>query len=111
MKYLLVLLSFLFVSQGYSNEIDAYSFNDSLKRENRELRREVQQLKKRVRDLEENAFHVSTSKRWGCYLDDMSAGGLYGTGYTQAEAKGMVLEKCNDRNGVCFETRVKCNKS
>lgn len=48
------------------------------------------------------------AKQWGCYMDDISAGGVYGVGATEAEAKGRALEQCEMKKGTCFEVKLKC---
>ncbi|MDD1783610.1 SlyX family protein [Enterovibrio sp. ZSDZ35] len=109
MKYIVAALLFVFASPSYAFEEDNFFGDHALRQEIRELQREVRQLKKRVSALEREAGNSGNSKRWGCYLDDLKAGGLYGTGFTKAEAKGRVLEKCADKEGTCFESRVKCS--
>ena len=55
--------------------------------------------------------HDSTKGQWGCYLDDVSAGGVYGTGRSEAEAKGKTLATCKSKGGACFENLLKCSRS
>lgn len=87
----------------------------------------VTQLEARVNQLEQKVLALQYSQSrstqvieyqprasgqvWGCYLDDLTVGGLYSTGMTQAEAKGRILQKCKQQGGTCFESRVTCNQS
>ena len=55
--------------------------------------------------------HDKTKGQWGCYLDDVSAGGVFGTGRSEAEAKGKTLASCKSKGGACFENLLKCSRS
>ncbi|BDM63369.1 hypothetical protein NFHSH190041_08210 [Shewanella sp. NFH-SH190041] len=69
------------------------------------LRQEVLQLKNLLLSQRGgNATH-----QWGCYLDDIRAGGVYGTGNSEAEAKGKTLAQCHKKGGVCWESSLKCS--
>lgn len=110
MKFKLILVMTMLSTSVFANETGFLMSNAEVREEIRELKREIYYLKQRVSELEGKS-RPSSTKKWGCYLDDITAGGVYGTGNTQAEAKGKVLEKCNDKGGVCFEMSVECNKS
>ncbi|CAH0533440.1 hypothetical protein VST7929_01308 [Vibrio stylophorae] len=83
----------------------------------RALRAEVKQLRREVRRLERIVLNGqslddedSRSNVWGCYLNDLNAGGIYGTGRTRAEAKGKTLEKCSKKEGLCFDHQIQCSQ-
>ncbi|WP_020404963.1 hypothetical protein [Hahella ganghwensis] len=85
----------------------------------RELRKEVRLLRADIARLEDLIIEmhearqppvdVSLNNRWGCYMNDVRAGGIYGVGATEAEAKGVTLEKCSNKGGACFESDLKCS--
>ncbi|MBE8167852.1 MAG: hypothetical protein HAW66_05765 [Shewanella sp.] len=116
MKYLLSTLVVLF----FSTTIFAHPKNTDS--EIHQLRQEVKQLHKQVRRLKaviashsfgrsEDVHQNNNRKQWGCYLDDITAGGVYGTGRSEAEARGKTLEKCKDKSGVCFDNLLKCSQA
>ncbi|KXF82624.1 FtsB family cell division protein [Enterovibrio coralii] len=108
-KIIIAVVAVFAASSSYAFEEENFLGNNSVRQEIRELQRQVKQLERRVRQLEREQGDSSISSRWGCYLDDLRAGGIYGTGYTKAEAKGRVLEKCAEKDGTCFESSVKCS--
>lgn len=74
------------------------------------LRAEIAQLREEIRLLPQRINHSSSNApKWGCYMKDMRAGGISGSGFTKSEAKGVVLEKCAAREGVCFTNDVTCS--
>lgn len=86
-------------------------------RELRELKSEVRALRRDIARLEqsfaagqwrsdETSLH---DKKWGCFMQDLKAGGLVATGSTEAEAKGRLLERCTERNGSCFARNMECS--
>ncbi|KEI71091.1 hypothetical protein [Endozoicomonas elysicola] len=107
MKYLIV-LSMLLLGPG----IQAFDTPEV-----QELRKEVQQLRKEVRRLEKRVMALEPdtpkghSMQWGCYLNDIRAGGLFAHAATEAEARGKVLNQCSNKNGACFEQQITCSKS
>lgn len=86
-------------------------------RELRELRSEVRALRRDVARLEERFTATQwgmnedmfDDKKWGCFMQDIKAGGLVATGSTQAEAKGLLLERCSEKGGACFASNVECS--
>lgn len=76
------------------------------------LRMEVQHLRMLMAGEGSGAIPAPdyVSNKWGCYLDDLSAGGLYSTGATEGEAKGRLLEKCKQKDGSCWAHKVVCTK-
>ena len=97
-------------------EQDEADAQQDVKKELRMLRKDIRRLESIIMDLVEtiedgNGSNRSDSDKWGCYLDDLTAGGLYATGRTQAEAKGKVLQHCSDKKGSCWESKVKCNQA
>ncbi len=110
MKYLL-LLAMLFSSFGYSHNIDS----SELKNEVKQLRIDIKRLEQRIIDLQlslsNDSTHSGSKATWGCYIDDITAGGIYSNARTEAEAKGKALHKCNLKNGACWENKVKCSVS
>ncbi|RXJ74311.1 hypothetical protein CS022_04475 [Veronia nyctiphanis] len=86
----------------------------SLRQELQLLRSDILRLESKVHELEkqmknrDKAGHKNSNK-WGCYLDDLSAGGVYGTGRTEMEAKGKTLATCKEKGGTCFEMNLKCS--
>ncbi|MBM7071212.1 hypothetical protein JQC92_04035 [Shewanella sp. 202IG2-18] len=100
-----------------------WAHDDNQDAEVQKLRHEVRMLKKEVRHLKSVIANGSydrgsniqiddgTKGQWGCYLDDITAGGVYGTGRTEAEARGKTLAACNKKGGACFDMNVKCNRS
>ena len=101
----------------------AMAFDDNHDSEIQHLKRDVRILKKEVRRLQnivENGdynrrpqIHVGDGNKgqWGCYLDDVSAGGVYGTGRSEAEARGKALAACNKKGGACFDNQLKCSRA
>ncbi len=100
-----------------------WAHDDDHDAEIQQLKRDVRILKREVRHLQEAAsngnydshptihFGDSTKGQWGCYLDDVSAGGVYGTGRSEAEARGKALAACNKKGGACFDNQLKCSRS
>ena len=82
-----------------------------------ELRKEVQPLRKEIRRLEKRVMVLEpdTSKgnsmQWGCYLNDIRAGGLFAPAATEAETRGKILNQCSNKNGACFTQQITCSKS
>lgn len=86
-----------------------------------QLQQQVSQLKHKLHQLKQQSNNTTERQRndininsartqWGCYLDDINAGGIYGTGSTEAEAKGKTLAKCQQKKGACFEMNLKCSQ-
>ncbi|OZG74054.1 hypothetical protein BTA51_09795 [Hahella sp. CCB-MM4] len=97
-------------------------YRSGTQQELRELRREVQLLRRDIARLENLVIEmhdanqpppvdVNLNNRWGCYINDIRAGGVYGVGATEAEAKGVTLEKCSNKGGACFESNLKCSEN
>ncbi|QUM81632.1 hypothetical protein HWV01_15760 [Moritella sp. 5] len=111
---IMVLLSFGKVSA--SEVSDAAAFKD-LKKEVRMLRKDIRRLETliirlsdKIDDDEDDTIPTPTNKDvWGCYIKDITAGAVYGTGRTEAEAKGKALEKCELKGGACWESNLKCS--
>ncbi|WP_330924423.1 hypothetical protein [Candidatus Sororendozoicomonas aggregata] len=82
---------------------------ERLKDEIGSLKQQLNQPTESTRNL--NINHDANRTQWGCYLDDVKAGSFYGTGSSEAEARGKTLQKCSDRGGACFEVEVKCSQS
>ena len=78
-----------------------------LKTEVRMLREEVRMLSRKI-DGGRSGRHGDHFK-WGCYINDIKAGGISGVGSTKAEAIGKVLEECTAKKGACFESNIKCS--
>ena len=81
----------------------------------------IDQLEKEIRLLHVQLDHItlllgernpqnSTNRdKWGCYVTDIDAT-FYGTGNTEAEARGKALHECKKQVGVgCFEQNLKCS--
>lgn len=88
--------------------------------ENREIRAltlEVRALRRDIARLEEKITAASwgahepphNNKKWGCFMQDIRAGGLSATGSTRAEAMGLLLERCSEKGGACFESSARCS--
>ncbi|MCG7498109.1 hypothetical protein MHO82_14660 [Vibrio sp. Of7-15] len=112
MKYVIpsMLALFSFSNANAHDTCDTYAMQE-LKQEVRELRKDIARLEKLVIRLSNNR---NDGKRingdaWGCYLKDLNAGGVYGTGRTEAEAKGKTLERCESKGGICWESNLKCS--
>ncbi|WP_419536860.1 hypothetical protein [Endozoicomonas sp.] len=82
------------------------------------LRKEIQQLSKKVRYLERRVIALegiddtgNSNMQWGCYLNDIRAGGLFSHAATEAEARGKVLSQCTSKKGACFDNQITCSKS
>ena len=79
MKYLL-LLSMLFSSFGYSHKIGVETGPRKLKDEVRQLSLDIKRLEQRIIDLQlylsNNSDHSRDQVIWGCYINDISAGGI-----------------------------------
>ncbi len=96
-------------------------YRSGTQHELRELRREVELLRRDIARLENLVIQMHDSNpppvdtnlnnRWGCYINDIRAGGIYGVGATEAEAKGVTLEKCSNKGGACFESNLKCSEN
>ncbi|QUM77449.1 hypothetical protein HWV00_15160 [Moritella sp. 24] len=106
-----VLLSFgqASASERY-DDIELYQ----LKKEVRMLRDDIQRLEVLIlrsskKTDKDDVIADTKSGAWGCYIKDLRAGGVYGTGQTEAEAKGKTLEKCEQKGGVCWESNLKCS--
>ena len=87
---------------------------DEIRHELRLLRSDMARMERLL--LESAAYPSAESGAvpesvWGCYMKDVKAGGVYGTGLTEAEAKGRTLEQCERKDGSCFESDLKCTKS
>ncbi|WP_221274654.1 hypothetical protein [Thaumasiovibrio subtropicus] len=93
----------------------------ALKQEVRLLRSDIAQLERLMVELIAKQGTIinlpgrpgkddSRDNIWGCYIDDLNAGGVFGTGRTEAEAKGKTLAKCKEKGGICFTTRLECSK-
>jgi len=83
----------------------------ALKVEIKMLREEIIRLGTLVESARQNDKHHGASAqraKWGCYINDIEAGGVYGVGHTMAEAKGQVLKKCSEKEGACFESNITC---
>ncbi|MGF1726433.1 hypothetical protein [Photobacterium nomapromontoriensis] len=115
MKVMLPLMLLLLVGNVHAKTGDTKHFSDD--RVIYELKKEVRMLRKDIQRLEVLILKLSMSdsignvndNAWGCYLNDLNAGGVYGTGRTEAEAKGKTLEKCKRKDGMCFETQLECS--
>ncbi|HFD4029310.1 TPA: hypothetical protein ACF3XQ_004464 [Vibrio parahaemolyticus] len=111
----LVIITLLSVGNVYAKEISSKEELSALKNEVRMLRKEIQKLElmivKLSHSIDDNVLPGNQGNSWGCYLDDIKAGGVYGTGLTEAEAKGKALEKCNAKGGVCFTSSLSCIQS
>ena len=106
---ILVVLALTFISAPTFASQDMklkQSLND-IKKELREIRAEIRDIRRYLEDHHDNK--ESENSKWGCYIKDISAGGISGTGYTKAEAIGAVLEKCTKLHGACFENNIKCS--
>ncbi|MFT6984276.1 MAG: hypothetical protein ACJAT7_000062 [Psychromonas sp.] len=116
-KAVLIIFILLSVGKVNANEICNETAVHDLKDEVRMLRKDVQRLEililKLSHTVTDSALSEDGNDVWGCYIKDIRAGGIYGTGRTEAEAKGKTLEKCTLENGVCFESGLNCsfNKS
>ncbi len=103
----------------------AHDVNDA---DIQQLKHDVRILKREVRRLQDivsggdygnrTDIHIDADKRpdntkgqWGCYLNDPIAGGVYGTGRSEAEARGKTLATCKSKGGACFENLLKCSRS
>lgn len=115
MKVMLPLMLLLFIGNVRANVGDTKDTSDA--RVLHELKNEVRLLRKDIQRLEVLILKLSMTgsagddndNAWGCYLNDLNAGGVYGTGRTEAEAKGKTLEKCERKEGMCFETQLTCS--
>ncbi|WP_144392905.1 hypothetical protein [Pleionea sediminis] len=119
MKNILFILILAFTAITASSHSDY----ESTKRENRYLKKEIKELRADVRRLEGLILNLMDmvehkprhdrghKKQWACYMNDMRAGGIYGTGSSEAEAKGKTLQSCTKNGGVCFSSDLKCSKS
>lgn len=100
------------VHTEFSSSEEAHELRQ-LKLEIRALRRDIQRLEERLIFSERAANEAShpeyDDKKWGCFMQDLSAGGLFSTGSTKAEAKGRLLERCTQKKGACFEKKVECS--
>lgn len=112
-----LLFLFIAVSQGVS----AHDVASSTTEELRSLREEVSLLRRDIARLEELILlgqaddftrhgHRKSRGIWGCFMDDISAGGVYGTGTTEAEAKGKAMQDCKSKGGSCWENKLVCSK-
>lgn len=112
MKYLIPsILALLSVNQASAHDVcDSFAMQD-LKQEVRQLRKDISRLEKLVLTLsnDRDSGKSRNGDAWGCYLKDLNAGGVYGTGRTEAEAKGKTLERCESKGGICWETQLKCS--
>ena len=89
------------------------------------LREQVQQLQASIKRLEDRIFELQrlviqqggltgeleSPVIWGCFLDDSRAGNLYANALTEAEAKVIVLNQCEQADGVCWSNNVSCRPS
>lgn len=114
---LLLLLSFSIEVYSHSPEKESLVDGRELKVELGKLRKDIHRLESLVRDLtylvENGNSHRLPEKRensWGCYMDDLTVGGLYAVGRTEAEARGKALERCTQKKGVCWDSKLKCSK-
>ncbi|RLV60584.1 hypothetical protein D5018_06450 [Parashewanella curva] len=115
MKYTLVLLLSLCVptlaqAQTKDQQIE------QLKQEVKSLKHQLRKLKQGLNQPTDSTQTLNINRnanrtQWGCYLDDVKAGNFYGTGSTEAEARGKALQKCSAKGGACFDIDVKCSQS
>ncbi|MFD2176606.1 hypothetical protein [Veronia pacifica] len=104
-----------------SLSLPALAHADDNSEEIRSLRQEVQMLRSDILRLEDKIYEMNKklnskgksdkSDNWGCYIDDLSAGAVYGTGRTEMEAKGKTLAKCKEKGGACFSSNLQCSKA
>ncbi|AJQ96225.1 hypothetical protein [Gynuella sunshinyii] len=97
-------------------------------RDIRELQIEVKMLRQDVQKLEALILQMQRTlntladdgsssnnnnhdNQWGCYMNDLRAGGIYATGRTEAEARGKALASCTEKKGTCWDDHLKCTSS
>jgi uncharacterized protein YlxW (UPF0749 family) len=112
----LVLVMMVLLSFGKANaseNSDASALKD-IKKQVRILKKDIRKLETliiKLSDKIDDDRHTESKKEdvWGCYIKDISAGTVHGTGSTEAEAKGKALEKCESKGGACWESKLKCS--
>ncbi|WP_428240089.1 hypothetical protein [Gynuella sp.] len=124
-------MSILISSSALAMNSSEKSFRPSDSRDVRELQIEVKMLRQDVQKLEalilkmqrtlntlaedsngNNSGNSSNDdNKWGCYMNDIRAGGIYATGRTEAEARGKALASCTDKRGTCWDDNLKCTSS
>lgn len=101
---------------SYSHQTDDQQDINELKREVLSLKTNLLRLETLMLDTKNAVLASSMTKpspriQWGCYMDDISAGGVYGSGATEAEAKGKTMESCHQKDGSCWEKKMECTVS
>ena len=137
MKKLTILIASCFITTFvYANDPSDNNDLSPDKKEIRQLHKDVNALHNDVRKLEalivqmqdtldayqktldtykEASSHDQPHKerdadnKWACFMNDLSAGGIVGTGRTEAEAKGRALESCTQKRGTCWEQKLQCS--
>ncbi|MDD4964336.1 MAG: hypothetical protein PHI11_10520 [Gallionella sp.] len=70
-----------------------------------EMRIEIQMLKQEVASFRRGE---KAGKKWGCYIHTDRT--YYGTGYSEAEAKGEAMARCEAGGYACFSSGLTCSK-
>lgn len=96
------------VEFAFAGDKELYKLVQGLISEVELLRSEIGTLSDKV----DRAYFAGASRRksWQCYMEDMQAGRIKSTGATKAEAQSMVLDKCSQKGGICFESNIECIK-
>ena len=115
---------------AYAHDTSNNNYRSPDEYELRQLRDEVKELRSDVHRLQQlmvqmqdtlNAYKAELSQannrkkddedtsKWACFMNDLTAGGIVGTGRTEAEARGRALESCSMKHGSCWEHKLQCN--
>ncbi|WP_419834431.1 hypothetical protein [Endozoicomonas atrinae] len=109
MKSLIIFFLMLFIPavQAYDSQTEIRN----LQKEIQQLRKDIRRLERRVMALEDTDSYGDNNTRWGCYMNDIRAGGLFSHAATEAEARGKILSQCTSKKGACFDNQITCSKS
>lgn len=75
------------------------------------LRLETLMLEVKNAVLALSVSRAGASTWWECSMDDLTVGGVYGSGATEGEARGKTLKNCNLKKGSCWEHSLECGVS
>ena len=86
----------------------------SLEKQMEALQQDMRDIKRLLRHRSEPVVVEPAAREWGCYINTPFNGTFSAKGFTQAEAIGKTLMRCNEKTGnsiQCKDKRVVCSST